>query len=98
MEIYAGSLDFEMTELGRKQCEMTAEHLKNWRIDRAFASPLSRSIEVSSIVFHHHRALREIGQTAQYFLRSRGAAAPELKTDQRITEKVSALAMYVARC
>lgn len=84
MGIYAGSLDFEMTELGRKQCEMTAQHLKDWRIDLAFASPLSRSIEVSSMVFDTS-TLTGIGQTAQYFLKSRGVEAHELKTDQRIT-------------
>jgi len=44
---FAGSLDVPMTDLGRDQVQKTAEYLKDWKIDVAFASPLSRSIEVS---------------------------------------------------
>lgn len=50
-DIFAGSIDVPMTDLGRKQCEMTADHLKDWKIDMAFGSPLSRSIEVSYSFF-----------------------------------------------
>lgn len=51
---FAGQTDVPLTERGRKQAELTAEHLKDRQIDVFCASPLSRAYETGLAAAKHH--------------------------------------------
>lgn len=42
-DLFCGFLDAHLTELGKKQARMTADYMRNFKIDRIIASPLSRA-------------------------------------------------------
>lgn len=46
--IYAGHSDFELSELGREQARISAEHLRDERIDAVYSSSLSRAVQTAS--------------------------------------------------
>lgn len=51
---FHGQYPSDITELGVKQAECTAEFLKDWKIDTAFASDIPRAYHTASIVAKHH--------------------------------------------
>lgn len=52
--IFYGHTDGGLTELGRKQAESTAEYLKDYKIDAAYASDLIRAFETAEIIAKPH--------------------------------------------
>ena len=64
----AGQTDIPLTELGRRQAQKAADYLvANWKIDRIYASDLSRAIHTAQpiadrlgLTIHTDRRLREI--------------------------------------
>lgn len=64
---FYGHYDGELTDRGREQARMTAEYLKDVRIDKAYASDLKRAFETGEIIAAPHglsvipdKGLREI--------------------------------------
>lgn len=53
--VFYGHTDGGLTELGRKQAESTAEYLKNYKIDAAYASDLIRAFETAEIIAKPHK-------------------------------------------
>lgn len=51
---FYGHTDGELTDRGRAQARMTAEHLRNTHIDTAYASDLKRAYETGKIVAEPH--------------------------------------------
>ena len=51
---FHGQFPSDITELGVKQAECTAEFLKDWKIDVAYASDLPRAYHTASIVAEPH--------------------------------------------
>ncbi len=47
---HTGRTDLELTDAGREEARATARTLRDWQIDRVYASPLSRARETASIV------------------------------------------------
>lgn len=54
---FYGHYDGGLTEKGRAQAEMAAEHLKNWHFDAAYASDLARAYETGRIILKYHPGL-----------------------------------------
>ncbi len=52
--IFVGHIDSPLSEKGRAQAEMTAEYLKNEKIDVFYASDLKRAFETGSIIAKKH--------------------------------------------
>lgn len=46
-QVFCGQTDVALTDLGRKQAEVTAEYLKDRKIDGFYSSPLSRAYETA---------------------------------------------------
>jgi len=53
-QVFNGNVDMPLSELGRKQAELTAELLRNESIDLAFASTLSRAFDTAVAVAKLH--------------------------------------------
>ena len=45
--VFRGIRDIELSQRGRRQAELLAKHLKNFRIDAIFSSPLSRAVQTA---------------------------------------------------
>ncbi len=51
---FAGQIDVKLTELGRKQGQLTGEFLKNEKIDAVYSSMLTRAYETACYTAKHH--------------------------------------------
>lgn len=48
---YAGHLDVELTDMGRKQAELSADYIvKNYKIDKIYSSDLKRAYETGKVI------------------------------------------------
>lgn len=52
---FSGRADVALTELGRRQAQLTAEYLAKKRIDVAYASDLVRAFETAEIISRPHK-------------------------------------------
>ena len=52
-KFYAAATNVNLTELGRKQAEKTAEFLRSYHIDRAYSSPMVRVIQTAKPIVCH---------------------------------------------
>ena len=45
--VFRGIRDIELSERGRRQADLLAKHLKTFRIDAIFSSPLARAVQTA---------------------------------------------------
>ena len=53
-QTFTGSTDAPLTETGKKQAELTAEYLKKYKIDKIYASDLSRAYDTAVPIAKSH--------------------------------------------
>ncbi len=53
-DLFCGYLDASLTELGKKQARMTADYMKDFRIDKIISSPLSRAYNTALAIAEKH--------------------------------------------
>ena len=67
-QVFCGQTDVALTELGRKQAEVTAEYLKDRHIDAFYASPLSRAYKTGVAAAKlHGKTVQKVPQLAEIY-------------------------------
>lgn len=54
-EIYRGTVDVTLDELGLKQAELLGRHLSDWEIDAIYSSPLRRALRTAGAIDQYHK-------------------------------------------
>jgi len=64
---FTGNIDSPLNELGKKQAEMAAEYLKDFKINKIYSSDLCRAYDTAELIAMYHnlevmkdKKLREI--------------------------------------